>query len=256
MADGDNAQGDLLSGGAGAGDKGDVGAGAGAAGDKGAAAGAAAGDAAKVAADTAAAKTAADAETARVAALTPEQKAAEAAKATADKAAADKTAADAKAKDDAPVDYAGLKLPEGWKPAAEDPIFGEALKMFGDNKIAPEVAQQFIDFTVKRDQALAKAVNDGNVTSWAKQADGWKAETAKKFSAEDLGTAKTAFAKVFDAETAKYLEGLRYTDHPGVVAGMLKIGKAIKDDTFVAGNAANGAASDARKAFPNSNMNP
>lgn len=191
------------------------------------------------------------AEAARVAALTPEQKSAE--------AAAAKIASDAKAvADKGPaIDYTGLKLPEGYKSAAEDPVFGKALTIFDKLKIAPEGAQELMDFTVERDKAMAQAVNDSNAAGWAKQADGWKAETAKTFSAEDLGIAKTAFEKVFDPATLKYLEGLRYTDHPGFVAGMVKIGKAIKDDTFVAGNAAaNGAASDARKQFPNSNMNP
>jgi hypothetical protein len=258
MADGDGAQGDLLNG-----DKGGAAAGGAGSEGTGAAAGAAAGAGAAAAGTGAAAAAGGDdagkaaAEAARVAAQTPEQKAAEA-KVAADKTAADKAAADAKAKGDAPADYTALKMPDGYKTDPADPVFGEALKLFGDNKIAPDVAQKLLDFTVTRDQAMAKAVNDGNVTSWAKQADGWKAETAKKFSAEDLGIAKTAFEKVFDAETAKYLEGLRYTDHPGVVAAMVKIGKAIKDDTFVAGNAgANGAGSDARKFFPNTpGMNP
>lgn len=242
MADEGAAQGDLLeNGGAAAGGEG-AGKGGAAAG-----AGAAAGgdDAAKVAA-----------ETARVAALTPAARAAEESAKTAAAKIASDNAAKAAAEAAKATDYTGLKLPEGYKTAAEDPVFGEALKIFGDNKIAPDVAQKLLDFTVERDKAMHKAVNDASATNWTKQADGWKAETAKKFSAEDLGVAKTAFEKVFDKETLKYLEGLRYTDHPGFVAGMVKIGKAIKDDTFVAGNAANGAASDARKAFPNSNMNP
>jgi len=208
----------------------------------------------------AAAKTASDVETARVAALTPAQKLVEE-KAANDKADAETVAkakadADAKAKGEASADYTALKMPEGYKTDSADPVFGEALKIFGDNKIAPDVAQKLLDFTVNRDKEMAKGVNDANATNWNAQADGWKAATAKQFSAEDLGIAKTAFEKVFDPETAKYLEALRYTDHPGIVAGMVKIGKAIKDDTFVAGNAGANGTRDARANFPNSNMNP
>lgn len=155
---------------------------------------------------------------------------------------------------DTPADYSKLALPEGYK--ADDPVFGDALKLFGESKIAPDVAQKLIDFTATRDKAMVQAVNDANTASWAKQVDGWKAASAKEFSPEVLGGAKEAFAKVFDAETSKYLEAMGLTNHPGLIRAMAKIHKAIKDDTFVTGNAALNGARDARAHFPNSNMNP
>lgn len=221
-----------------------------AAGSPPAAAAAAAGAAAQTPEQIAAAKTAADAETARVAAPTPEQKAAEA-KAATDKAATDKAAGDAAA-----GDYKSLKMPEGYKTDESDPVFGEALGLFKDLKIAPEGAQKFLDFTVKRDQALLKAVNDANSAAWDKQAGDWKTATEKEFSAEDLGGAKAAAAKVFDKDALTYLEGLKLTSNPGFVRAMVKISKAIKDDTWVTGNAANGAARTAQAMYPNSKMNP
>lgn len=192
-------------------------------------------------------KAAAATEAARVAALTPEQKTAEA-KAATDKAAADKAA-------NAPIDYKGLKLPEGQK--VDDPVFGEALKLFGDNKISAETAQKLLDFTVTRDQQLVKAVNDANTENWTKMRGEWKADTEKNVSAEDRGSAKQFAEKLFDKKTAEMLEAYGLTDHRGFVEAMVKAGKAIKDDTLVTGNAAvNGAGSDARAHFPKSNMNP
>lgn len=198
------------------------------------------------------AKAAAEAaETARVAALTPEQKQAEAdaAKKTAD----DKAAADKKA-DDAPADYTALKLPDGYK--ADDPVFAEAVKLFGDEKISPASAQKLMDFTVERDKAIAKAVNDANAAAWTKTQGEWKATAEKTHSAEDLGIAKTAMAKIFDKDTLTLLESWGLTNHPGVIAGAVKVGKTIKDDTFVAGNAGNGSGGrDPKSLYPNSPMN-
>src|SRR5688572_27972359 len=66
-------------------------------------------------------------------------------------------------KAEAPADYTNLALPEGYK--ADDPVFADAVKLFGDQKIAPDVAQKLIDFTVERDKAIAKAVNDSSATN-------------------------------------------------------------------------------------------
>lgn len=187
---------------------------------------------------------AAKVETARVAALTPAQKAAEA---KAAKKAGETTT-------ETPADYTALKLPEGYK--ADDPVFADALKLFEGEKISPQQAQKLIDFTAKRDQEMAKAGSAASAEAWKKQGGEWEAASKKEFSAEDLGLAKGAFSKVFDKETAAYLESLHFANHPGVVRGMVKVAKAIKDDTFVSGNAAVANGSDARKSFPNSNMNP
>jgi len=162
--------------------------------------------------------------------------------------------ADAPKADDAPADYTALKLPEGYK--TDDPAFAEAVKLFGTEKIAPEVAQKLLDFTVERDKALGKAIADNNAAAFAKTRSEWKAEAAKTHSAEDLGVAKTALANIYDAKTLAFLESWGLTDHPGFIAGAVKIGKAIKDDTFVGGNAALGnGGRDAKSLYPNSNMN-
>jgi len=164
------------------------------------------------------------------------------------------TKPDTETKADAPADYTALKLPEGYKP--DDPVFADAVKLFEGEKIAPEVAQKLIDFTVERDKAIAKAVNDQSAAQWTKQTGEWRANAEKEFSADQLGNAKTALAQVFDKETVAYLEGLGFTNHPGLIRGMVKVSQAIKDDTFVGGNAGrvNGAM-DAKSLYPNTQHN-
>ena len=157
-------------------------------------------------------------------------------------------------KTEAPADYTALKLPEGYK--ADDPVFADAVNLFGDQKIAPEVAQKLIDFTVERDKAIAKAVNDSSAANWTRQTGEWRTASEKEFSAEALGDARTALAQVFDKETVTYLESMGFTNHPGLIRGMVKVSKAIKDDSFVGGNAARGnGALDPKSLYPNSQHN-
>lgn len=154
---------------------------------------------------------------------------------------------------DAPIDYSTIKMPEGM---TADAVFNDAVKIFGENKIAPDVAQKLIDFTADRDKQLVKAVNDGNQAAWTKMRGEWKADTEKNVSEADRGDAKKAAEKLFDKNTAEIIERYGLTDHRGFVEAMVKVGKAIKDDTFVNGNAAGAQARDARSLYPKSNMNP
>lgn len=154
----------------------------------------------------------------------------------------------------APADYTALKLPEGYK--TDDPVFADAIKLFEGEKISPQQAQKLIDFTVERDKAIAKAVNDQSAANWTKQTGEWRANAEKEFTADQLGDAKTALAQVFDKETVAYLEGLGFTNHPGLIRGMVKVSKAIKDDTFVPGDAGRGnGALDPKSFYPNSQHN-
>jgi hypothetical protein len=153
-----------------------------------------------------------------------------------------------------PLDYSGLSLPEGYR--ADDPVFADAVKLFDAEKISPAQAQKLIDFTVSRDREIARAVNDQSAANWTKQTGEWRATSEKEFTADQLGDAKTALAQVFDKETVTYLESMGFTNHPGLIRGMVKVSKAIKDDTFVAGNAGRGnGALDPKSFYPNSQHN-
>ena len=153
-----------------------------------------------------------------------------------------------------PADYSGLSLPEGYR--TDDPVFADAMKLFGTEKIAPEVAQKLIDFTIERDREIVKAASDSAAASWTRQTGDWRATSEKEFTADQLGDARSALAQVFDKETVTYLESMGFTNHPGLIRGMVKVSKAIKDDSFVAGNAGRGnGALDPRSFYPNSQHN-
>jgi hypothetical protein len=154
----------------------------------------------------------------------------------------------------APVDYSGLTLPEGYR--ADDPVFADAMKLFDAEKIGPGTAQRLIDFTIERDKEIARAVNEQSVAAWTKQTGDWRASAEKEFSPEALGEARAALARVFDRQTIDYLEVLGFTNHPGLIRGMVKVARSIKDDSFVAGNAGRGSgAPDPRSLYPNSQHN-
>jgi hypothetical protein len=152
------------------------------------------------------------------------------------------------------ADYSGLTLPEGYR--ADDPVFAEAVKLFDSEKIAPETAQKLIDYTVNRDKEIARAVNEHSAASWTKQTTDWRVTSEKEFSPEALGNARTALAQVFDRPTIAYLESLGFTNHPGLIRGMVKVANTIKDDSFVGGNAGRGnGAMDPKSLYPNSQHN-
>lgn len=168
--------------------------------------------------------------------------------------AAPETASQAEAATQASADYSGLTLPEGYR--ADDPVFAGAMKLFDAEKIAPETAQRLIDFTIERDKEIARAVNEHSVAAWKKQTSEWRTSAEKEFSPEALGDARTALARIFDRQTVTYLEGLGFTNHPGLIRAMVKVARSIKDDSFVAGNAGRGSsAPDPKSLYPNSQHN-
>ena len=183
--------------------------------------------------------------------------AAEAARALEGEVAAAQAAAESGAETaaaQAPADYSGLTLPEGYR--ADDPVFADVVRLFDAEKIAPETAQRLIDFTIERDKEIARAVSDHSAATWTKQTTEWRATSEKEFSAEALGEAKAALSRVFDRQTIRYLEGLGFTNHPGLIRGMVKVARSIKDDSFVGGNAGRGnGAPDPKSLYPNSQHN-
>lgn len=177
-------------------------------------------------------------------------------KAKADADAKAKADADAKAKADAPkVDYAKaiseVPLPDGFK--LDEAAAKTGADVFAKHNLTPEAVKDLVNLYAQQTKAGA----DGNANAFAKQVEGWKTASTsdKDLGAENMGAAKAALTKYFDVPTMEVLELFGLTNHPGFLKGGLKIGKAIKDDSVVTGNAApNGR--DARALFPNSDMNP
>jgi hypothetical protein len=177
---------------------------------------------------------------------------------TADAKAADAKSADGKAADAKPaaVDYgAAIKsaMPEGV--TYDEKVSAQVGEVFTKHNI-PEAA---VADLINLHAAQLKAGADGNAAAFAAQVAAWKTESSadKELGAENMGIAKVAASKAFDTKTVELMEHFGLMNHPGVLKGLVKIGKAIKDDTFVTGDAGSmNGSRDARAHFPASNMNP
>lgn len=194
------------------------------------------------------------AETKPAAAASTESKPADSKPAPETKPAAEAKPADAKpaeaAAEPAPIDYAktiaDVKLPEGVK---LDPALAEAgAKLFADMKLPADAAGKLVEFFAQQQKAGA----EGNAKAFAAQVGAWKAEAEKSTTAEERGAAKEALLKVFDKADVEVMEAFGLTNRSSVIKSMSKIAKAIKDDSFVPGNAAVNGQFDARSLYPNS----
>ncbi len=186
--------------------------------------------------------------------------AADAASKPEDSAAADapkpdgEKAADTKA--DGAVDYAKalseVKLPEGMAITPE--TSKAAVDLFTKHRLTADAVKDLTAFSAQQQKAGA----DGNARAFATQVQGWKAEAEKSTTAEERGTAKDAVLKVFPKELVAIFETFGVTNRADFIKAMGTLGKSLRDDAYVAGNAAaNGTVRDARRHFPNSpNMNP
>jgi len=165
---------------------------------------------------------------------------------------ADKGKGDAGAVDYAKI-IAEVALPEGM--TLDEGAAKGATELFGKHKVSPEAAKEYVSFHVEQ----LKAVAERSAQAWHDQQKTWKAEVEadKSLTPEVRAAAKAALLRFADKETVKLLEGYGFTNNRGVIQAFANIGKAIKDDQTVPGNAAraNGRG-DARTFYPNSNMNP
>jgi len=161
-------------------------------------------------------------------------------------------AADTKAE---PVDYAKalaeVKLPEGMAISPE--TSKDAVALFTKHKLTADAVKDLTAFSAQQQKAGA----DGNAKAFAAQVAEWKAGAEKSTTAEERGTAKDAVLKVFPKELVSVFETFGLTNRADFIKAMGTLGKSLKDDAYVAGNAAaNGSVNDARRLFPNSTMNP
>jgi hypothetical protein len=134
-----------------------------------------------------------------------------------------------------PVDYAKAlaeaKMPDGM---TLDPAAAKiGTDLFAKHKISAEAAKDLVSLYAQQQKAGA----DGNAKAFADQVTGWKAAAEKSTTAEERGSAKEAALKVFGPEELKVFEAFGITNRAGFIKALAKIGKAIKDDTFVPGNA-------------------
>ena len=149
-------------------------------------------------------------------------------------------------------DYSKLAMPEGY--AAHDPQMEEALALFGEHRLPPDVAQKLVDFAARRD----KAVIEANVQAHAKiQADawagvirGWQAALRADLagSTEFVGAGQggdglqemqSLAARAIDAyggEDAaairEHLQAYALGDHPAFARFLARAGRSVREDTL------------------------
>lgn len=154
-----------------------------------------------------------------------------------------------------PVDYAKalseVKLPEGMAISPE--TSKAAVDLFTRHRLTADAVRDLTAFSAQQQKAGA----DGNAKAFAAQVAEWKAGAEKSTTAEERGTAKDAVLKVFPKELVSIFETFGVTNRADFIKAMGTLGKSLRDDAYVAGNAAaNGSVNDARRLFPNSTMNP
>jgi hypothetical protein len=166
----------------------------------------------------------------------------------------DRERSEAGAAREQPVDYdqviSEALMPEG---IALDPAMAKAGgELLARHAIAPEAARDLASFFARQQKAGA----EGNARAFADQVGAWKAQSEKATTPEERGTAKHAALRIFGRDELAVLDLFGVTNRAGFIKALAKVGKAIRDDPFVPGNAVVSGDRDARSHFPNSNMNP
>jgi hypothetical protein len=161
---------------------------------------------------------------------------------------------DADQSDAGAVDYdkviADALSPEG---VTLDPVLTRAgSELLARHNIPPEAARDLASFFARQQKAGA----EGNARAFTDQVGAWKAQAEKATSPQERGTAKEAALRIFGRDELAVLDLFGVTNRAGFIKALSKVGKAIKDDVFVPGNAVVSGDRDARSHFPNSNMNP
>ena len=131
-----------------------------------------------------------------------------------------------------PESYADFKLPEGLTlDAALNTEFKGVAKALG---LSQEKAQQVVDLYSKN----LKAQAEGQAAEFQKLHEGWKAETLKALGADSekqLAFAAKAREKFGNDEFTKFMDETKMGEHPEVVQFMVRVGKAISEDSLVEG---------------------
>lgn len=153
------------------------------------------------------------------------------------------------------ADYTDFKTPEGYKLDGEA---GQKFKsMAKEMGLTQEQAQKLVDF----DAGRAVKAQEEQTSKLHKASFDWleAAKADKEIGGANLETSVAVAKKALDTfgspELKQMLQLSGLGNHPEVIRAFNKIGKAISEDGFVQGGKQN-AAGDARKHFPNSNMNP
>jgi len=140
----------------------------------------------------------------------------------------------------APETYEAFKAPEGF--ALDEQLLGEFTPVLKELNLSQDAAQKVMDFAPK----LVEATQQKTVATLLdqlgmKDVDGWAAASkadpeigGEKF-AENLGVAKKALDTFASPALKAVLKSTKLGDHPELLRAFFKVGKAISEDSFVAG---------------------
>ena len=153
----------------------------------------------------------------------------------------------------APEAYEDFTVPEGVELDAE--VLGEFKTVAKELNLPQDAAQKVTDLGVKLAQkwaAESQQATSDMLADWKVQA-----ETDKEFGGDalpaNLAVAKKAIDQFGTPELRELLDVHRLGDNPEVIRFMFRVGKAISEDTFVAGGKTTPVASAAKTLFPNMN---
>lgn len=152
----------------------------------------------------------------------------------------------------APESYT-FTAPEGHEldSATADAFAGVAKELGLTQDAAQKVVDKMAPHLAQRQAEQIKAVHE----QWREQSTADKEFGGDKL-AENLGLAKKAMDTFASPELKALMNQTGLGNHPEVIRMFVKAGKAISEDSFVAGKAAPPASGDARRLYTASNMNP
>jgi len=152
----------------------------------------------------------------------------------------------------APEAYEDFTAPEGVELDAE--VLEEFKTVAKDLNLPQEAAQKVADLGVQMAQKWADAQTEAStalIGEWRETAKADKEIGGDNLPA-NLSLAKQAVEKFGTPELSQMLEDYRMGDHPEMIRFFVRVGKAVSEDTFVAG----GNTTPEKKSFyPNSKMN-
>lgn len=118
-------------------------------------------------------------------------------------------------------------------------------------KLSAEDAQKVADVGAKMAQRQIEA-HSKLVESWVEQVKTDKEIGGDKLN-ENLGIARKALDEFFDPGVKELLNSTGLGNHPLLIKGLYKMGKAIGEDRFVSGKPAGSTGDVAKTMFPNMN---
>lgn len=118
---------------------------------------------------------------------------------------------------------------------------GDFSKAAKELNLPQEAAQKLVDIAASMQAKTVQGVQDAINA----QSELWKSEVMTDPEVggsaveANLAIAKTAMDKFFPPEFAKFLEDTKLGNHPAMVKGLVRMGKAISQDGFIPGRQGN-----------------